>query len=585
MRIRIVFVVLSALISCSAICTPPPFVSYQGKLTDSAGQPVTGTKTVQFGLYDAPTAGSLIWSESQTVLATNGGLFNVLLGSVNPLTPAVFDSPNRYLAITIDGQELSPRQALASVPYALATGPVNGANIESGTITADKMANALALPQRTWVRVPYDLPLVAIHSDDISATDTRTTPWQMYGWFDASPALGGVSPAMYCAMRGVPITHGAVSDWIGIRADRMNINQIRTLWLSAGNEFVSQSKSHTTISPETVNEEIIANRGVIQQLAGPFTPVSGWPAFSYNIDDPSIHRLGLPCRGFSNPGSWADSGTNAMRVMDAREGYLGKAIYYTYEWALTYGNSYNGVGDMGRDGGWINASAFELAQVEPGTRTQVLMDGPTSYLDIDEFKTLIDGLVAKRDAGELMVVTDSTLHNAITSHDGLSGNDWGGLQNWSFDKMQLEFLPMLQDSGWYRVSSDEDVQIVDTSPGPGKSLKISGNGSTSRIFTQLESGQSHLLRIKAHAASGTHVSLSFQLSMYLNKSGSPLVGLALYNNLPPEPLSASGGTTLSSGMIYRGFGVPEWCRQIRLDLTAIGDSPVVIVDSVERVIM
>lgn len=583
MHIRIFFLILFASICCSAVCAPPSTVNYQGKLTDSAGQPVIGTKAVQFGVYDAPTGGTLLWSESQTVLTTAGGLFNVLLGSTNPLTPAVFDSPNRYLSITIDGQELSPRQVLASVPYALAAGTVDGANIKNGTITAEKMVDAPQLPQRTWVRVPYDLPLVAIHSDDIVASDTRPNGC---GWFDASSALGGVSPAMYCALRGVPITHGVICDWIGTNASAMSIDQIRTLWFCAGDEFVSQSKSHTTISPETFNAEVVASRALIRGLSGPFSPVAGWPTFSGSTDEPALQRLGLPCRGFSNPGTWLDSGTNAMKIVDDRDGYLGKAIFNTYEWALTYGSSTSGVGDMGRDGGWVDPAKFDPAQIEPGTRTEVLMDGPTSSLDIDGFKHLIDKLAEMRDAGQVMLVTDSTLHNAITSRDGLTGNDWGGLQNWSFDKMTTGPLSFSDAfAGWYRASSEEDAQIVPTPSGSGRSLQLSGNGATSRIVAQMASGQSHLLRIKAHAVSGSNVALSISTVFIVTKPGSPATDVVLYNGLPAEPLSANGGTTLSSGIIYRGFAVPEWCGLVKLVVTVTGNAPVVILDSVERVIM
>ncbi|HUT54633.1 MAG TPA: putative metal-binding motif-containing protein [bacterium] len=99
----------------------PGLINYQGRLMDADDKPVTGTRSMHFSVLDSGTVGlgSVLWGETQTV-TVQGGLYNVLLGSVTPLGPSVFSGPNRWLEVKVAGEAMAPRQRLASVPYALA---------------------------------------------------------------------------------------------------------------------------------------------------------------------------------------------------------------------------------------------------------------------------------------------------------------------------------------------------------------------------------------------------------------------------------------------------------------------------------
>jgi hypothetical protein len=99
----------------------PGMMNYQGKLTDLDGKPVPdGVYSITFRIYgeeDAEVEDAL-WSETQSV-NVKGGLFNVLLGSVNPITADVFAEPNRWLGVQVgDDTEMIPRQRIATVGYA-----------------------------------------------------------------------------------------------------------------------------------------------------------------------------------------------------------------------------------------------------------------------------------------------------------------------------------------------------------------------------------------------------------------------------------------------------------------------------------
>lgn len=111
-----------------------PLLHYQGRLTDSAGEPVADTEhTVVFRLYDQEEGGSAIWQETQNV-ATSNGVFSAKLGSVNALDGLAFDQ-TYYLSLEVDGgEEMSPRTELTDAPYAVRAYSVSAAGVDSVAI-------------------------------------------------------------------------------------------------------------------------------------------------------------------------------------------------------------------------------------------------------------------------------------------------------------------------------------------------------------------------------------------------------------------------------------------------------------------
>ena len=93
-------------------------IAYQGRLTDAAGVPLTGSYPMTFALYAAPTGGAALWSESRTVAATDG-VFSVMLGEVTPIPASIAANASLYLGVTVGSDtEMTPRKQLGSVAYA-----------------------------------------------------------------------------------------------------------------------------------------------------------------------------------------------------------------------------------------------------------------------------------------------------------------------------------------------------------------------------------------------------------------------------------------------------------------------------------
>jgi hypothetical protein len=96
-------------------------VPYSGQLTGDDGKPVVdGLYDFAFTLYNTPDGGNLLWSESQIGVSVQGGVFTVVLGSIN-LLPASSKDEAFWLGTSVRGPQdllyaaLAPRQQLSAV--------------------------------------------------------------------------------------------------------------------------------------------------------------------------------------------------------------------------------------------------------------------------------------------------------------------------------------------------------------------------------------------------------------------------------------------------------------------------------------
>jgi len=92
----------------------PGKINYQGRLRES-GQPVSGTKSINFKIYDAATVGELKWESTAQAITVSTGIFNY------QMTPTGIDwSTGQYwLEIVVGGTSLSPREQLLASAYSL----------------------------------------------------------------------------------------------------------------------------------------------------------------------------------------------------------------------------------------------------------------------------------------------------------------------------------------------------------------------------------------------------------------------------------------------------------------------------------
>ena len=102
-----------------ALATVPNYINFQGTLTDTSGNPITGDRSMQFFLYDDSLSSAQLWDEFHPTVGIQDGLFRVQLGSVISLPPSLFDGSVLWLGILVgsDPQEMTPRFPIVTTPY------------------------------------------------------------------------------------------------------------------------------------------------------------------------------------------------------------------------------------------------------------------------------------------------------------------------------------------------------------------------------------------------------------------------------------------------------------------------------------
>jgi len=108
-----------ALLAFAASAEVPHLINYQGRVTDDLGNPLNGTYWMTFSIWSSAEGGTMKWSSNpRASVEVEDGLFAYQLGSSYPLPEDIFLDSANWLEITVDGEVITPRTQLISVPYA-----------------------------------------------------------------------------------------------------------------------------------------------------------------------------------------------------------------------------------------------------------------------------------------------------------------------------------------------------------------------------------------------------------------------------------------------------------------------------------
>ena len=102
----------------------PGLISYQGRLTNAGGTPITSEVNVTFTFWDAETDGNQLgsgFSDTDAVTPDSNGVYSSLIGDdPDNLVPlSVFSGDTVYLNVNVAGEDLLPRKRFNSVGYAM----------------------------------------------------------------------------------------------------------------------------------------------------------------------------------------------------------------------------------------------------------------------------------------------------------------------------------------------------------------------------------------------------------------------------------------------------------------------------------
>ena len=125
---------LSVVFGTPARAAINPQIDFYGTLQNDSGVNLTGTYNIVFRMYDAPTGGTLLATDTHTVANGNpvivrNGKFAVVLGSGtgNSLAGINFNSSAHYVGLTINSDsEMIPRERMTAAPYAFNSEKIEG---------------------------------------------------------------------------------------------------------------------------------------------------------------------------------------------------------------------------------------------------------------------------------------------------------------------------------------------------------------------------------------------------------------------------------------------------------------------------
>lgn len=149
----------------------PRTIHYQGRLSTSAGTPLTGDVRVTIRLYDAAGGDQALWTEDHELSLTkaDNGLFSVDLGSKTAFGDKLDFNEPLWLTTEVNGEgELSPRQLLSSVSYAI------NADLLDGLDSTALLAAAAALPADV-TRLGASIETAEVTDGTLTAEDTAAT--------------------------------------------------------------------------------------------------------------------------------------------------------------------------------------------------------------------------------------------------------------------------------------------------------------------------------------------------------------------------------------------------------------------------
>ena len=149
-------------------------ITYQGYLTDENEVPLDGKFSMRFRIYNAPAGGVLLWDSGNIDIVVNDGLFDTRLS----ITTDIFNGEELWVAQTINGELLTPRQEILPAPMAHTLRP--GA-IVKGT--------ANAIPNNYLLDVQMNNDVFAFNRGAISGQST--TGNAIYGLAESGRAIYG----------------------------------------------------------------------------------------------------------------------------------------------------------------------------------------------------------------------------------------------------------------------------------------------------------------------------------------------------------------------------------------------------------
>lgn len=237
-----------------AITPPPPLTSatqfsFSGYLANANGTPLNGNYTINAAIYAQPTGGAPVWGpETHNNVPVVQGNWSVGIGSVLAGgIPATIWEGDRYLQITIQGETLSPRQQIRSMPTSAVSGlalTVSDGSIQARHLNLQK--DSVCLSQ--WTNVSLPGGYVTVPVPGLTLNFTLDTPGQVLVWIDGlakmqQASAGELGVLTYINGSGLAGSYSSMID------DWFNVSDMRLVNLASGSHTIEARI--TSLNPGT----------------------------------------------------------------------------------------------------------------------------------------------------------------------------------------------------------------------------------------------------------------------------------------------------------------------------------------------
>lgn len=242
------FVMFSGILHEAVAGDPPLSITHQGRILQNNGDPIQrGSYTFTITIYADKDGSNQLWTESQD-LEVIGGVYNVVLGSEEPLDLPFDDS--YWVGVSIDGgEELLPYMPFSSAPYAR-----YAFTVADGSITESSLADNIDISTSGTVSADAfkgdGSALTSVEADQVAAgaigteelADEAVTGAKLDSGIDISTS-GTISADSF---------EGDGSELTGVEADLVATGAIGTNEMA--DESVTQQKLHPDVSLPTSGE-------------------------------------------------------------------------------------------------------------------------------------------------------------------------------------------------------------------------------------------------------------------------------------------------------------------------------------------
>ena len=282
--------------AATALTPPRRQLSFQGRLTDSSGTPITTAVSVVFRLFNqlTPPGTQLYTSNTCSITPDQDGIFNTLIGDGvcgAEIASSVFtDNRDVFLEIQVGSETLTPRQQIATVGFAL-----NSETLQGYPASASATINTVPVIDNTGnINIAVTSPSIistdgtfTIEGQALALTTTENSGGDIILQPDALGsgqilALGGTTDEDSFRVTNANLTTGSlISGYVG-----NDLLLGRLISLTSGStetdRFWVATDGRTSINASATDSALIINQTGTGNLIS--ASVSGSPVFTVTQD-------------------------------------------------------------------------------------------------------------------------------------------------------------------------------------------------------------------------------------------------------------------------------------------------------------